>query len=138
MISPPPTPAWRLSRQQRLQPRPLFLSQVMTIVHRNDLPHPTQKIHRTRLGKTAQALAAIAHVVSADSDQHHIVICPATLIDNWLREINETIPILVGWAFRDRDHGRQAALDGLAHQRWNPTKFPITRVNISLAPTCRR
>jgi hypothetical protein len=48
MISPPPTPARRLIGQQRLQPRPLFLSQVMMIVHRNDLPHPTQKIHRTR------------------------------------------------------------------------------------------
>ncbi|MGH3869590.1 MAG: hypothetical protein ACRDQ4_26510 [Pseudonocardiaceae bacterium] len=41
MISPPPTPARRLIGQQRLQLRPLFLGHVMTIVHRNDLPHPT-------------------------------------------------------------------------------------------------
>jgi hypothetical protein len=48
MIGPPPTPTRRLVGQQRLQPRPLFLSQIMTTVHRNDLPHPSQKIHGTR------------------------------------------------------------------------------------------
>ncbi len=48
MIGPPPTPARRLVRQQRFQPRPLVLSQVMTIVHGDDLSHPTQKIHGTR------------------------------------------------------------------------------------------
>jgi hypothetical protein len=74
MISPPPTPARRLVRQQRLQRRPLFLSQVMTIVHRNDLPHPTQKIHRTRpspadfMGPTwATRASANAHLV------HHVI-----------------------------------------------------------------
>ncbi|MGH9875649.1 MAG: DEAD/DEAH box helicase [Pyrinomonadaceae bacterium] len=64
------------------------------------------------LGKTVQALAAIAHVISTGGEEHHIVICPAALIDNWLREIKETTPTLAHWAFRERDHGRQAALDG--------------------------
>lgn len=62
------------------------------------------------LGKTVQALAAIAHVIGTGGERHHIVICPAALIDNWLREIQETTPSLKGWAFRDRDQGRQAAL----------------------------
>ena len=48
MIGPPPTPARRLVRQQRFQLRPLFLSQVMAIVHRDDLSHPTHKIQGTR------------------------------------------------------------------------------------------
>src|ERR687893_1703643 len=48
MIGPPPTPARRPVGQQRFQPRPLVLSQVMTIVHGDDLSHPTQKIHGTR------------------------------------------------------------------------------------------
>jgi hypothetical protein len=63
------------------------------------------------LGKTVQALAAIAHVISTGGERHHIVVCPAALIDNWLREMQETTPTLEGWAFRDRDYGRQAALD---------------------------
>jgi SNF2 family DNA or RNA helicase len=63
------------------------------------------------LGKAVQALAAIAHVVSTEGHRHHIVICPAALIDHWLREITVTTPTLMGWAFRERDDGRQAALD---------------------------
>jgi hypothetical protein len=49
MISPPPTSVRRPVGQQRFQLCPLFLSQVMTIAHRNDLPNPTKKIHGTRL-----------------------------------------------------------------------------------------
>lgn len=48
MIGPPPTPAWRLVGQQRFQLRPLLISEVMAIVHRDDLSHPTRKIQGTR------------------------------------------------------------------------------------------
>jgi superfamily II DNA or RNA helicase len=52
------------------------------------------------LGKTVQALAAVAHATAADREPHHLVICPAALIDNWLREIDETVPDIPGYAFR--------------------------------------
>jgi SNF2 family DNA or RNA helicase len=43
------------------------------------------------LGKTVQALAAIAHVTQADSQRHHVVVCPASLIDTWLQEIRRAL-----------------------------------------------
>jgi superfamily II DNA or RNA helicase len=51
------------------------------------------------LGKTIQALAAIGHAVAADGEQHHVVVCPASLIDNWLCEIRRAIPGIDGWPF---------------------------------------
>lgn len=54
VISPPTTPTRSLIRQQRLKPRLLLLllllliiSQIMTIKHQKDLPHPPTEIHRT-------------------------------------------------------------------------------------------
>jgi superfamily II DNA or RNA helicase len=61
------------------------------------------------LGKTIQALAAIAHTISTEGENNHVVICPASLIDNWLREIKETIPQVLGSAFRGAD--RPAAIE---------------------------
>jgi hypothetical protein len=79
MISPPPTPARRLIGQQRFQPGPLLLSQVMTIVHRNDLPHPTQKIHGTR---PKSALLTTRWVGRGVGGEGH---CPQTTIDRHSR-----------------------------------------------------
>ena len=61
------------------------------------------------LGKTVQALAAIAHVAETDGEQHHLVICPASLIDTWLQEINRALTGITGWRF----HGpsRETAFD---------------------------
>jgi superfamily II DNA or RNA helicase len=38
------------------------------------------------LGKTVQALAAIAHL-AAGGDRHFLVVCPAGVLVNWLREV---------------------------------------------------
>ncbi|HEX3959251.1 MAG TPA: SNF2-related protein [Trebonia sp.] len=58
------------------------------------------------LGKTVQALAAIAHVTVADGERHHVVICPASLIDTWLQEIERALSGIPGRRFyseaRDR------------------------------------
>ncbi|WP_204072736.1 DEAD/DEAH box helicase [Planotetraspora phitsanulokensis] len=64
------------------------------------------------LGKTIEALAAIAHAIEHDSQHHHLVICPASLIDNWLQEIDETLHKVAGHAYRGPD-----AADTL--RRWN-------------------
>jgi superfamily II DNA or RNA helicase len=57
------------------------------------------------LGKTVQALAAIAHVTEADGQRHHVVVCPASLIDTWLQEIRRALSGVPGWRFHgpDRD-----------------------------------
>lgn len=60
------------------------------------------------LGKTIEALAAIAHSISAERREHHIVVCPAVVLDNWLREVRETIPQVKGMAYRGKD--RESAM----------------------------
>jgi SNF2 family DNA or RNA helicase len=62
------------------------------------------------LGKTIEALAAIGHAIAADRQRHHLVVCPASLIDNWSREIRQTLSQVPSWAFHDA--GRQAAFAG--------------------------
>jgi len=51
------------------------------------------------LGKTVQALAAIAHATEADGQRHHLVVCPASLIDTWLQEIRRALTGIAGWRF---------------------------------------
>jgi SNF2 family DNA or RNA helicase len=55
------------------------------------------------LGKTVQALAAVAHATEADSQRHHLVICPASLIDTWLQEIRKALTGIQGWRFHGTD-----------------------------------
>jgi SNF2 family DNA or RNA helicase len=52
------------------------------------------------LGKTVQALTAIAHATQADGERHHVVVvCPASLIDTWLQEIRRTLAGIEGRRF---------------------------------------
>src|SRR6185312_12996083 len=48
VIGPAPTPLRFLTGQQRLQPGPFLVGQIMTIEHETGLPHPLIKIHGTR------------------------------------------------------------------------------------------
>src|SRR5215207_10043461 len=55
VIGPPPTARRGLVRQQRLQPGPFLVGQIMTMQHQKDLLHPALKIRGTR-SKGAAAL----------------------------------------------------------------------------------
>jgi superfamily II DNA or RNA helicase len=61
------------------------------------------------LGKTIQAIAALAHL-AAEGERHFLVVCPAGVLVNWLREIEArcTLP-----AFRLHGPDRE-----LAHRAW--------------------
>src|SRR5262249_743438 len=48
VIRPPTTPTRTPIGQQWLQPSPLIISQIMTIQHAEDLPHPAPELHRPR------------------------------------------------------------------------------------------
>jgi len=61
------------------------------------------------LGKTTQALAAIAHTMSSEDQLHHVVMCPASLIDNWHQEVTVVCPKILAHKFRQP--GRQAAYE---------------------------
>ena len=54
------------------------------------------------LGKTIEALAAIGHAISEQNQRYHVVLCPASLIDNWHREIASTLSEVGSWTYRDR------------------------------------
>lgn len=58
------------------------------------------------LGKTVQALAAIAHATQAEGQRHHVVVCPASLIDTWLQEIDRALTRIRGWRFHGTDRDK--------------------------------
>ena len=62
------------------------------------------------LGKTIQALAVIGHAASSEGQRHHVVVCPASLVDNWLRETAVTLPSVPAVAYRNP--GRAGAFEG--------------------------
>jgi superfamily II DNA or RNA helicase len=49
------------------------------------------------LGKTIQALAAMVHLGNTEGASHFLVVCPASIIGNWIREIEHrtSIPVRV-------------------------------------------
>jgi hypothetical protein len=59
VIGPPTTPARRPVWQQRLQLFPLDIGQIMAIMHRRDLPHPSPKIWQTRLVRALRATSVV-------------------------------------------------------------------------------
>lgn len=61
------------------------------------------------LGKTVQALAAMAHL-AADGDRHFLVVCPAGVLVNWLREVEAKTTLTA-----HRLHGPER---GAALARW--------------------
>jgi superfamily II DNA or RNA helicase len=59
------------------------------------------------LGKTMQALAAMAHLRSSQAQTHFLVVCPASVLINWMREIATRTKLE---AHREHGDGRDAAL----------------------------
>src|SRR5215217_2543544 len=55
VLRPPPTPTLSLIGQQRFQPDPFVVGQIMTMQHAKDLPHPALKIRGTRSRPTRRA-----------------------------------------------------------------------------------
>lgn len=54
------------------------------------------------LGKTLQAIAFLANI-AAESDNPALVICPTSLVTNWLRELEHFAPTLRAAAYRGGD-----------------------------------
>src|SRR6185436_14046795 len=53
VIGPPATPLRLLAGQQRLQPGPFLVGQIVSIEHADGLPHPPVKIRGTRSSASA-------------------------------------------------------------------------------------
>ncbi|KAL7747183.1 DNA-dependent ATPase fun30 [Sorochytrium milnesiophthora] len=44
------------------------------------------------LGKTAQVISLIAHLAETGENGPHLIICPSSTLDNWLREFSRWVP----------------------------------------------
>lgn len=56
------------------------------------------------LGKTCQVIAFISHLMELGNTGPHLVICPGTTLENWMREFNKFSPDIYCYAY----HGPQA------------------------------
>lgn len=61
------------------------------------------------LGKTAQIIALIAKIQENPLSQHHkhLIIVPASLLDNWAREFSIWCPLLVVESYRGNQSERE-------------------------------
>jgi superfamily II DNA or RNA helicase len=89
------------------------------------------------LGKTLQALAAMAHL-AAGGETHFLVVCPASVIVNWTREISKHTTLTayrLHGAGRERDHRLWAERGGVAvttYEMLRNPEFPPGRVKVAL------
>ena len=82
VIGPSTTPLRGLIGQQRLQPSPFLIGQIVTIEHADGLPHPPVKIHGTRSSgvclcdrpRWAQRLALRVRQVHPASLNHRVLV----------------------------------------------------------------
>jgi len=75
------------------------------------------------LGKTVQIIAAHLHLAAARGSRPTLVVCPASLLANWEREITRFAP---GLPHR-RYHGAARSLDDLAPDEIVVTTYGVTR-----------
>ncbi len=75
------------------------------------------------LGKTVQIIAAHLQLAATRGSQPSLVVCPASLMANWEREITRFAP---GLPHR-RYHGAARSLDGLAPDEIVVTTYGVTR-----------
>ncbi len=75
------------------------------------------------LGKTVQIIAAHLQLAAARGSRPSLVVCPASLMANWEREISRFAP---GLPHR-RYHGPARSLDGLAPDEIVVTTYGVTR-----------
>ncbi|PIO37654.1 hypothetical protein AB205_0082080, partial [Aquarana catesbeiana] len=67
------------------------------------------------LGKTVQAIAFLAHLYMSENKGPHLVVVPASTLDNWIREFNQWCPdmniLLYYGSQEDRKHLRYDILN---------------------------
>ncbi|MFI7611412.1 DEAD/DEAH box helicase [Nonomuraea terrae] len=93
------------------------------------------------LGKSVQSLAAIGHVIAREREHHHLIICPASLIDTWLQEITETLPDVPASTYRgpgaDSNRSRWMSEGGLMVVSYNMAAtlagYPLPRLGFAVA-----
>ncbi|RKF57560.1 ATP-dependent helicase fft2 [Erysiphe neolycopersici] len=71
------------------------------------------------LGKTCQVISFLAHLVETGKNGPHLVVCPGSTLENWLREINRFAPKLTFEPYHGPQKERQAMADEILQGRNN-------------------
>lgn len=77
------------------------------------------------LGKTIQALAVMSHLSTCDGARHFLVICPAAVMVNWMREVRlhtALTPIVVHGPDRDDEWDTWSSGGGVAITTYDTAK----------------
>ena len=81
------------------------------------------------LGKTCQVIAFMAHLKQVGERGPHLVVVPASTIENWLREFNKFCPDLLVRAY----YGSQAEREELRYELLNDDEFEVLVTTYTLA-----
>jgi superfamily II DNA or RNA helicase len=82
------------------------------------------------LGKTVQALAWLQHLREADpAPQPSLVVCPTSVMHNWVREAERFTPALRVLAL-ERGAARRALFDAVGHHDLLVTNYALLRTDI--------
>ncbi|MCG8927373.1 DEAD/DEAH box helicase [Lentzea sp. CC55] len=90
------------------------------------------------LGKTVEALAVLTHL-RAKGSHHFLVVCPAAVVTNWIREVRSKSDL---WAFRLHGQGRDDSLKqwirdgGVAVTTYDSLAWLEGRIPAKAAPSC--
>lgn len=90
------------------------------------------------LGKTVEALAVLTHL-RAKGSHHFLVVCPAAVVTNWIREVRSKSDL---WAFRLHGQGRDDSLKqwirdgGVAVTTYDSLAWLEGRIPAKAVPSC--
>lgn len=71
------------------------------------------------LGKTCQVISFLAHLVETGKNGPHLVVCPGSTLENWLREISRFAPKLTFEPYHGPQKERQTMADEILQNRNN-------------------
>lgn len=90
------------------------------------------------LGKTVEAIAVLTHL-RAKGSHHFLVVCPAAVVTNWIREVRSKSDL---WAYRLHGQGRDDSLKqwirdgGVAVTTYDSLAWLEGRIPAKAAPSC--
>lgn len=83
------------------------------------------------LGKTLQSIVYIASEVITGKKEHHLIVCPTSLIYNWQDEIENFAPMIKALVITGNPAERQEAIERYKEYDVLITSYPLIRRDIS-------
>ncbi len=84
------------------------------------------------LGKTLQSIVYIASEIMSAKKEHHLIVCPTSLIYNWQDEIENFAPMIKALVVTGNPTERQEAIEQYEDYDVLITSYPLIRRDINL------